>query len=255
MDQCIVCESTKNLNTEITIKLESGEKQRVLLCDQHEETSPKEARKYIAKRSKQLDEFMEQAKALGYEIKEGNILVPVKKESIQEEHQEPQTPKPEPKKKSKKQDENDENEVVLDHIPMVDTGAVRGKNIQTHQSLNIDNFMRDVVAKEEKENISLKPKTDKVVMQTVSGRGGIPMNIPKEISGNIGNTIVKIVNSGGDRALQDRFKEDADRSKVDGAKISSNYSVKDCSVCNGTGIARMGGKECPKCAGTGLLNI
>lgn len=99
------------------------------------------------------------------------------------------------------------------------------------------------------------PKTVAKEMERVTTPGGEQRVIPKTIlDAEGGRTEVRIVNTGGDKALQKRFKGMADRSKADrGPDFVHNYDVKDCPVCGGSGINAVNKGKCPKCDGGGIL--
>lgn len=96
--------------------------------------------------------------------------------------------------------------------------------------------------------------------QMVPGRKGIPMKIPKIVrDSNGGVTTIAVVDTGGDKTIQDRFKQLADESRrTEGNTAYSfgekGYDVMNCSLCEGTGKTRATGGTCPKCKGAGILN-
>ncbi len=87
--------------------------------------------------------------------------------------------------------------------------------------------------------------------QVVDGRCGIPTPIPKKIVSEAGVTEINIVNTGGDQALQNRFKDMAKEGKP--PDFAHGYKLRQCGICVGTGIAKITGQTCPKCKGAGEL--
>ena len=86
----------------------------------------------------------------------------------------------------------------------------------------------------------------------VRGRGGQPMRIPRVIKHTIGgNTVINVVDTGGDKLIQDRFRGLRDVIYNYGEK---GYDVQNCTLCGGSGVAAATGGTCPKCQGVGFLN-
>jgi hypothetical protein len=86
---------------------------------------------------------------------------------------------------------------------------------------------------------------------TTPSRGSIIL--PKKIIDNEGGqTDIKIVNSGGDLALQTRFKQLAETSKSKPPDlIRGGYLVHNCNSCGGTG--KLKGSACIACGGEGIV--
>lgn len=100
------------------------------------------------------------------------------------------------------------------------------------------------------------PETVSKEMERITTPGGDQRVIPKKITDAEGGTTeVRIVNTGGDQALQKRFKGMADRSKTNkGPDFVHSYDVKDCPVCGGSGVSSINNQKCPKCDGGGILH-
>lgn len=99
------------------------------------------------------------------------------------------------------------------------------------------------------------PEVTSKKMQKITAPSGQQHVIPETIlDAEGGRTEVRIVNTGGDNALQRRFKNMADRTRGDkGPDFRNNYDVKDCPVCEGSGINKVNQGKCPKCDGGGIL--
>jgi hypothetical protein len=99
------------------------------------------------------------------------------------------------------------------------------------------------------------PKIISTEAQQAVRADGLPINVPRKIVSTAGVTDVAIVNTGGDVALQQRFKAlKTEQDSNPDAHIfgRDGYTVRDCTLCRGTGKARIGGQACQKCQGTGL---
>lgn len=94
-----------------------------------------------------------------------------------------------------------------------------------------------------------KPENVAQRRQVVKGRAGIPTSLPKTITSRSGDSVIEttinVVNTGGDEALQRRFKDHRYQAQCDYAN--------ECRVCRGTGIVGRHKANCKRCNGTGLL--
>jgi hypothetical protein len=89
-------------------------------------------------------------------------------------------------------------------------------------------------------------------IERVKGRNGLEIAIPTKRVGKMGTTTVRVVDNGGDRNLQDRFKSMAHASMGGQAPDFRNgYDARfvQCGMCHGKGITM--GQTCPKCGGAG----
>jgi len=75
--------------------------------------------------------------------------------------------------------------------------------------------------------------------QVVKGRGGIPVRLPRSEVSRAGQTQISIVNTGGDKTIQDVAKV-----------LSAGVKPMDCGYCRGTGFIK--NQDCGKCGGTGV---
>lgn len=94
----------------------------------------------------------------------------------------------------------------------------------------------------------IQPKRE-VKEEQVYKSGSRSVRLPKKISGDDGETTIKIVNTGGDKIIQDRARMVRD--------MDINYrdigQPRDCMSCGATGLARIGGGDCQKCGGSGMI--
>lgn len=94
-----------------------------------------------------------------------------------------------------------------------------------------------------------KPENVAQKRQVVRGRAGIPISLPKTITSRAGDSVIEttinVVNTGGDEALQRRFKNHRYEPQCDYAN--------ECRACRGTGVIGRKKEECTRCNGTGIL--
>jgi len=282
LNNCIICSSTKDLNTSINITIED-EKYTIHLCDEHgEETTPKAAREALNNRLGAIKEVMAQAASLGIEIldpkaKSNSSSIVIAKDkktyicecgkictsksgltihkksckllqdSQLQPQQQPQIQAQEP------------NEFV--GIRGV-SGEVEGgsQSLEGYQTINVDEIVNKIAVLQE-EPVTVKPTQNLVEVQEITSRSGRTIILPKVQEGNIGTTNVKYEDSGGDKALQDRFKSQAAESRSmsneqwHGKGSYDKMSEVACTLCRGTGISRIGQKQCAKCGGSGILSL
>jgi hypothetical protein len=113
--------------------------------------------------------------------------------------------------------------------------------VESHQSYQTEGDELKVTAKQDQ------------IIQTSDGR---PITVPRTLfDSEGGKTEIRITRGGGDAALQQRFKNMAEGSKGGaGPDFRNQYSVRDCTACNGTGVSRVDkSKSCPKCNGDGFF--
>lgn len=270
-NRCLRCGSTSNLNTIMTVAVD-GLKHEVALCSEHEDTNPKQAREMV---SAKITEFEDLKKRLAEYGMDANAT-PTSGGIVIVEQPKPKAPEQTNEKKPlievAYRKPNKEVEVGA---PVSDNDTIKGKawktkgfggvargavaqvQIEARQSVDVEAAMEkeftEAKRKGKIEKDAIMPRmasrVDKV--QTVRGRGGQPMMIPKVIKHSAGgNTVINVVDTGGDRTLQDRFRAVADPVH----RYKDGYDVDNCNLCGGTGTSPVTEKDCPKCAGTGILN-
>lgn len=92
-----------------------------------------------------------------------------------------------------------------------------------------------------------RPQTITKRNQVVKGRLGIPTTIPRQVMAEDGETHIQVVDTGGDKILQDRMRL-LNQIREEGNQ--SDYILSTCRACKGTGLR--GKKSCVGCGGTGL---
>lgn len=98
-----------------------------------------------------------------------------------------------------------------------------------------------------------RPTNRSTKLQVVRGREGMPVTIPKTIVASAGKTLIEtninVIDSGGDRTVQNRFKA---LNLMNERGQNGNY-LQQCSVCRGSGITGRNKQTCPKCSGSGFV--
>lgn len=252
---CIYCGATDKLNTQLGITLEDGTKIQVLICDTHaEDASVKTAKAAFIQRQQQITDFMAQAQALGLQ------LAPAASGLVVANN--PQAP-PRPQASSAPNGqvvspilEDDDPDMIeagrLDragrHGMVSVGGAVPAFGaIPAYQSHATDDVRQQIPAE------ALKGK---VRLEQIEDRAGRPIAIPTKRVDGTGVTHIRVINTGGDQALQRRFKNMALATIHDQHPgFAENYDLRACPVCKGMMVVRDRGVEvtCPKCGGQGVI--
>ncbi len=256
--RCIFSGSDQNLNTEMTVTLSDGEKVTVFISDAYaDDATPKmireAAEKQRAEKTSEIEELRKKAAELGL------TLAPLDQSPAQPI---PQAPVPPQAPVVNTQP----NPQVPTPPPTIDEGKmIDGTEADKKVNLSIDNSAGAQygaagggeydIRTEEKPSENLK-EGEKAEIGYIKGRGGMQTAIPVRRVGKSGETTVKVVDTGGDRALQDRFKGMANDSENPNAHSfgKDGYQVRTitCTLCNGDGYTM--NRKCPKCDGAGMLD-
>jgi hypothetical protein len=284
--KCIRCGSTTSLNTILPVTIENV-KYEVALCDEHaEDTTIKQVKECVIQRLKEIDELLKKANELGIELGDKKLIII---ESPKEPEASPQMPPQEPEttpstspqtshkivkkapapkttiqyKKNNPQPKPISSSMVRG-VHGVAQGKVAAANLERRESLSTSSVVEGAIRNAKKRNlidedkeVSL-PTIRSKEQQVVEGRGRKPMVIPKTIKYSDGVTNIHVVNTGGDKTIQDRFRDLAqDSMQGDRPRFcygADGYDVIPCNACDGTGTAKVGTGPCPKCQGVGFLN-
>jgi len=290
--KCIICGHTDNLTARLTV-LVADSNYEVSLCEKHEEITPKQVRIEVAKKLQEFTELTKKLKDFGYEVKDNPIIIPTPQEIHQlaplmkvepprpksiieypdcpveepsENTVQDETPQERPQRTLREQKIERPKEgyqinkssvqPITPHVRAVG-GSVSGHgiaaNVESRSSLDPKAELGQL---SEKMGTKL-PVLREVIKQTVPGRGGVNMTIPKTIRDTSGTTTVKIVNTGGNEALQRRFRAIKDAGDMaQGANPVSGYTSIDCHLCRGGGRVKNKGvdQKCPKCGGRGVID-
>jgi hypothetical protein len=255
LTNCIYCSATDNLNIQLSITLEDGTKIQVLICDAHaEEASVKTARAAFSKRQQQIQEFMAQAQALGLQLAPSRATPDLVLASA--------TTQPPP---AQPPTDRVVTPILADEDGMVETGRV--DRAGRHGMVSVGGLVpafgtvpayQSHIVDDVRQQIPVDALKGKVKLEQVEDRAGRQISIPTKRIDGLGTTHIRVVNTGGDQALQRRFKNMAQATiQNQHPGFAENYDLKPCPVCKGMAIVHDRGqeKECPKCGGEGVLSL
>ena len=261
LNACIVCGSTDNLETELTIKVDD-ERIAVKVCDEHaDDLTPKRAKELYEEKQHEIKKFIEQAKALGLEVSipaAGNKIATAKSD---------ETKRPEELKRDKSVQKRqyapeiaDSDDVlptdVVDNVMQNRVVGVSGsaghKQVERHEAYTPEAVLES--------KLPDGARQGKVKMGVAEGREGQLIAIPEVRQDGTGTTRIQITKGGTDRELQRRFKDHASTADADGCNVHSfgaaGYAVHPCTMCKGEGTIRKSKTEvikCPRCGGSGMF--
>lgn len=238
-----------------------------------------------SERESKLEQLQRLAEELGYslsaqELQNQGLVIPQKQEqeTPQQEEIEP-TPKPKLKKQTKKEQEDlpkmgkyrvqkapkkdysnegltpEEAEAALEAAKrQAASGEVESPTSREAPQYRSISIPREIEVKDDQGNVvrATRPQNVAQKRQVVKGRAGIPVSIPKDIVSNNGSDIIEtniqVVNTGGDPALQRRFKS---LNEMQERGALRDYVVS-CRPCKGLGYLGRVKKTCKYCEGTGI---
>lgn len=276
--KCLVCGLSVAEKLTTTMDIDGH---KIALCDTHAEDTPPKAIKVHLQRKleeiKTLRSRLEEAEnikkqladELGVAItdtSEGGILIASPKPEYEEEPvqdpapapQAPTIPKASPKSPPPKTVKKSVD-LPKAAIPNVQLDASAGSlaGAMPRPALNIDATVQGAILEARKRGNEINPasipKRLSVEPQTVKGRLGQDMTIAKTIRDTTGETTIEIVDTGGDRELQQRAKALDVKAGGQSHFFSSGYRIKGCNMCGGTGTNKITKQKCPKCKGAGQL--
>ena len=237
----------------MTITRDDNSKALVKICDAHaEEATVKSAREAYNKRMEQIQQVMEQAKALGLNISESKSGISVAKQEHVERPQSNNSSVQPTELKGLILDPNDPSVVRTSRLNSREfrsvTGSVQGQSLETHQAYD-PNAAAD----------KLDPSAlDGYAQMAINeGRAGQHIAIPTIRQDKTGTTTIIINKSENDASLQARSKRIAEASMG-----NENMNYKDgyagqrlCPLCRGVGFINTGKTRpaCPKCKGLGSI--
>ena len=259
--RCVFSGSVDNLNTSMNVKLSNGEKMEVWISDDFADiATPTKVREAAENqqttRNDQILELMKKAEELGLTISDNTA--PASASNLVD-----LTPVPIPTRAlaAKSADaasadwEPSPGNILIDGKEADEkrsSFAVSGTASALGEAVSGSGNEYSIDSKEEPTE-DLR-EGEKAEIGRVKGRLGMDVAIPVKRRGKTGETRVSIVDTGGDNALQKRFKDMAKLSEgPEGAPAGYQVRTVQCSLCNGDGTTM--GKECPKCKGCGLLDI
>lgn len=252
MSNCVYCGATENLNTAFHITLDNGEKVKVEICDEHaDDATVKTAKIAFTDKQKQIDAFLEQAKALGLNISinSNSSLAVVTNNAVAQPTQ-------------VRHNSNQHRYDVLEGDDVIGTDMLDRHAIQSVGGSTDFGMVSSY------SSISMNSLTDKLDsdvlkgkarMVMVEGREGVPIAIPGQRVDGTGTTRIRINKKEDDIKLQARFKrmaEDSIAGKVNFARDGYQGATSTCSFCKGECSIRNGADTitCPKCNGSGIIS-
>lgn len=274
MAQCVFCEATGNLNTQIGIKLDDGRKVTCDICDEHaEDATPKSVKAAYLEKQGKAEALIAQLKALGYDVakmeeSKSGLVIPVMAAK-------PAAPRSGPPEVIPEQDlEGDDvvDTTLLDSKSgkgMVSAGGaanyVGGSvSVAGHASLDAASIAANNLPADQRATLH-KARKGKAKLTVVEGREGQPLIIPEKRVDGFGTTRIKITKKEDDGKLQGRFKKMA-KDSIDNDRVPNfaregyQNTQTDCPICRGNCVIIQpvrGVKQevsCPKCNGSGVIS-
>jgi len=251
-NQCVFCSKADNLTISMQVTTSKGN-QTAWVCGEHEDdASPKKVRELVEKKNSMIEEFEKQAKELGYALvpmgKGGQLVeaaraaapVPTEAPAAEANIARPLAPTAKARK------------IMPIAAPTVAKSQSGDVDLGAHQSYDTTQAI------ETKKGTVQAPTITEHEEQVIMGRDGKPMVIPKKVVGDAGTTDITIVNTGGDKALQQRLKmleqsSQVSKSACERALLAGGYSAKECPLCKGCGVTKINNQQCIKCGGTGTI--
>ena len=243
----------------MTITLDDGAKAEVWVSDSYlDQATPVKVKEATIKileaqsgKQKEIEELLARAKELGIDLG-GSGAAPV---AAQPQASTPTTPAKQAKAEPTPFNEDVQPEVAGARIiDSVDADKAMDNLAVDNQTGGQAGGMRQAyeVRSDEEASEDLRGG-EKDEINTVRVRDGMSIAIPTRRVGKMGETKIQIVDSGGDSALQERFKS---LNGGDGQQSTAGYTVRSaqCGLCRGQGVV-MGSKKCPKCGGAGMVDI
>jgi len=254
ISNCIICGSDKDLDTELSIIIDS-EKVLVRVCAIHaDDITPKAAKEAYLGRKAEIDSVIAQAQKLGLRVQ-----LPTDKQKLVVAEGSPKPPPVAPTVASPIELQGTRADGVLP-TSVVDAvqqrvhgvaGVAGNVSVESHQpysSADMASQLPDGATE------------GKVKLEIAEGRQGQPLAIPAVRQDGLGTTRLRITKGIGDAELQRRFKDLASKSiNAPGDQYHSfgagGYDIRSCPMCKGTGNIAKTTTEimvCPKCKGSGL---
>lgn len=272
MAQCVFCDSSLELNTQISIKLDNGNKVLCDICDTHAEDATSKTVKaaYLEKQNK-VESLLAQLKAMGVDVNameksKGGLLIPP-----------PQVEKSKPVQRTgppeviPEEDLKGENVVSTDLLDaksrkgMASVGGAAnfGSNsvsVSGHASFDPTIAAGNLPA--DQRTGFLQARKGKAKLTVVEGREGQPLVIAETRVDGMGTTRLKIVKKEDDNKMQGRFKRMANDSihhdkTPNFAREGYQNTQTDCPICRGNCVIVQNNREtsCPKCNGAGVISV
>ena len=251
-NQCVFCNKVENLTVSMQVTTSKGS-QTAWICSEHEdEASPKKVKSLVESKNAMIEDFERQAKELGYS------LVPMGKGGGLVEATRPAEPAPAVPTAPSTDGPKPMTVVKAKKIMPIAAPSVAKSSSGNDVDLGSHQSYDTTQAIETKKGVVQAPTITEHEEQVIMGRDGKPMVIPKKVVGEAGTTDITIVNTGGDKALQQRLKmleqsSQVSKSACERALLAGGYSAKECPLCKGCGVTKINNQQCIKCGGTGTI--
>jgi len=252
---CIVCgcSDSSKLNTVIQLK-HSGNIYPVALCDDHEETSPKNVRELIEKKLEEVEKALIVLRNAGMSVSQGGVITVVESTKTEE------IPDPEPEPEPEQEDVPKRRSKVIKSSPKKVmkaksiSGVVDGVKIDAGESIDPDS----IVSEELKHNTDASIKKIRAQVTKTgrySSKSGRQIEIPSHIRDNAGGKTDIIIVETDDSLIKQRQQAMNMASEGSSHKMQ-NYGMRVCPLCKGTSIRKVRGEntKCPKCQGIGVIS-
>lgn len=251
---CVFCGIADNLNTEMGVTIEDGSRVQVWVCDTHaEEATVKSVREAYNNRLQKLQELIESAKALGFNL---NAISQTQQPATAPTAIVRQEAKPKPKEPAPLELDDPENVVDTSKLDNARAFISQGGQTEFGSVQSFSNYSLE--GGQDKLDPSLRQ--GKAHLTLAEGRDGKPIVIPDKRVDGTGTTTIKIVKNTNDDVLQRRFKQMATESMSDRppdfAHNGYSSTTRECPLCHGQGTIINNKKivECPKCHASGILS-
>lgn len=273
MSQCVFCEATTNLNTQIGIKLDNGQKVTCDICDEHaEDATPKTVKVAYLEKQQKAEVLLEQLRKMGYNVanleqsKSGSgLVIPVMSK-----------PAPQPVRAAAPDiipEEDLSGDDVVD-TTILDSKTSKGMvsatgaasygggsvSVAGHASFDAAAIAANQLPPDQRA-VLLQARKGKAKLAVVEGREGQPLVIAEKRVDGFGTTRIKITKKEDDGKLQGRFKKmakdsiDKDRAP-NFAREGYQNTQTECPICHGRCVIVQNNREisCPKCNGAGVIS-
>ena len=253
---CVFSGSSDNLNTSMRIKLDDGSVVEVWVSDEYaDDATPKLVKAAYIKRFNDREEarkkLEEMAAQFGFKVVDQSQLppppasIPSIKRATASQTQSLNKPA--------NDDQTNGRRVVSGRVADTRNLNVNVVTENNEASRYISNSAEYEIKSSDTPSTDLKDG-EVVEIDHVAGRNGTNIAIPVVRTGKTGRTQVKIIDNGGDNALQRRFKSMAQASAQDSvsyAREGYDVNFRQCGMCLGNGTTN--GQTCPKCGGLGEI--
>ena len=234
----------------MTMSLAEGESPVVIsLCEQHQnKTQLPSLKKAYLKKKQAIEKLKQQAKQYGFDVMDTapagqaiKVSMPAKTAGPTIMHVQ----------KS--------GEQTSQPAPSSDAPA-SGPAVSTQGRPLLANVPEDAEAPRFAAHEIDKKRAPKVLSTTeqIYERGdGLPIKLPKRIVSEAGETNIRVVQTGGDAAMQARLKNlknQLDRDENAHSFNKDGYALRTCTLCQGKGKTAINGQTCAKCNGAGEIS-